>query len=120
MHAFVRAKLDPYSHVTMRAGHVPDMCRHVHAVTAQGRTLKVKNTAKRYAWRFDDGAYIQTTWERYKPGLGNTVTIETGESPLTKAPSHLPWVCTRQIPTAAFSLTVPVFPAAKRHGDCVC
>ena len=57
------------------------MCRHVHAVTAQGRTLKVKNMAKRYAWRFDDGAYIQTTWERYKPGLGNTVTIETGASP---------------------------------------
>ncbi|EIE18014.1 hypothetical protein COCSUDRAFT_45691 [Coccomyxa subellipsoidea C-169] len=46
-------------------------------VTAQGRTLKVKNMAKHYAWRFDDGAYIQTTWERYKPGLGNTVTIET-------------------------------------------
>ncbi|CAL8466280.1 g5816 [Coccomyxa elongata] len=46
-------------------------------VTAQGRTLKVKNTARHYAWRFDDGAYIQTTWERYKPGLGNTVTIQT-------------------------------------------
>ncbi|CAL8466281.1 g5817 [Coccomyxa elongata] len=46
-------------------------------VTAQGRTLKVKNTARHYAWRFDDGAYIQTTWERYKPGLGNTITIET-------------------------------------------
>jgi hypothetical protein len=58
-----------------------DMCRHVRAVTAQGRTLKVKNTAKHYAWRFDDGAYIQTTWERYKPGLGNTVIIETGALP---------------------------------------
>ncbi len=58
------------------------VCRHVlacvPAVTAQGRTLKVKNMAKHYAWRFDDGAYIQTTWERYKPGLDNTVTIETG------------------------------------------
>jgi len=48
------------------------------AVTAQGRTLKVRNTAKHYAWRFEDGAYIQTTWERYKPGFGNTITIETG------------------------------------------
>ena len=67
--------------------HVPDICRHVRAVTAQGRTLKVKNTARHYAWRFDDGAYIQTTWERYKPGLGNTITIQTGESLLSLSPA---------------------------------
>jgi hypothetical protein len=48
------------------------------AVTLQGRKLKVKDTAKHYAWRFEDGSYVETTWEKYRPGLGNTVIIDTG------------------------------------------
>ena len=44
----------------------------------QGRLLKPRKTAQHHAWRFDDGAYIEIIWELYKPGLGNTIEIETG------------------------------------------
>ena len=48
------------------------------AVYKQGRPLKPRKTAQHHAWRFDDGAYIEIIWELYKPGLGNTIEIETG------------------------------------------
>ena len=48
------------------------------AVYKQGRALKPRKTAQHHAWRFDDGAYIEIIWELYKPGLGNTIEIETG------------------------------------------
>ena len=34
--------------------------------------------AQHHAWRFEDGAYIETTWDRFKAGLGNTVIVQTG------------------------------------------
>lgn len=49
-----------------------------HAVTLQGKKLKEKKNAQHHAWRFEDGAYIETTWDRYKAGLGNTVIVQTG------------------------------------------
>lgn len=54
------------------------------AVSLQGKVLKEKKAAQHHAWRFENGAYIETVWDKYKPGLGNTVTITTGES------AHLP------------------------------
>jgi len=48
------------------------------AVYKQGQPLKPRKTAQHHAWRFDDGAYIEIIWELYKPGLGNTIEIETG------------------------------------------
>ena len=48
------------------------------AVYKQGRALKPRKTAQHHAWRFDDGSYIEIIWELYKPGLGNTIEIETG------------------------------------------
>ncbi len=51
----------------------------VRAVSLQGKVLKEKKTAQHHAWRFENGAYIETVWDKYKPGLGNTVTVTTGE-----------------------------------------
>ena len=48
------------------------------AVYKQGHPLKPRKSAQHHAWRFDDGAYIEIIWELYKPGLGNTIEIETG------------------------------------------
>ena len=56
------------------------------AVYKQGRLLKPRKTAQHHAWRFDDGAYIEIIWELYKPGLGNTIEIETGETPGMQGP----------------------------------
>ena len=50
----------------------------VHAVTLQGKKLKEKKSAQHHAWRFEDGAYIETTWDRFKAGLGDTVVVQTG------------------------------------------
>ncbi|KAK9902757.1 hypothetical protein WJX75_005073 [Coccomyxa subellipsoidea] len=47
------------------------------AVSLQGKVLKEKKAAQHHAWRFENGAYIETVWDKYKPGLGNTVTITT-------------------------------------------
>ena len=56
---------------------ISDAC-WVHAVTLQGKQLKEKKNAQHHAWRFEDGAYIETTWDRFKAGLGNTVIVQTG------------------------------------------
>lgn len=50
----------------------------VRTVTLQGKKLKEKKMAQHHAWRFEDGAYIETTWDRFKAGLGNTVIVQTG------------------------------------------
>ena len=48
------------------------------AVTLQGKQLKPRKAAQHHAWRFESGAYIEVTWDQYKAGLGNTVTVQTG------------------------------------------
>ena len=50
------------------------------AVSLQGKVLKEKKAPQHHAWRFENGAYIETVWDKYKPGLGNTVVVTTGES----------------------------------------
>ena len=55
-----------------------DALHAVHAVTLQGKKLKEKKSAQHHAWRFEDGAYIETTWDRFKAGLGDTVVVQTG------------------------------------------
>jgi hypothetical protein len=47
-------------------------------VTLQGKPLRVKKPPQHHAWRFENGAYVEVTWDRFKPGLGNTVVILTG------------------------------------------
>ena len=59
------------------------------AVYKQGRPLKARKTAQHHAWRFDDGAYIEIIWELYKPGLGNTIEIETGAAIIKILPQLL-------------------------------
>ena len=54
--------------------------RDACAVTLQGKQLKPKKAAQHHAWRFESGAYIEVTWDQYKAGLGNTVTVQTGPS----------------------------------------
>ena len=48
------------------------------AVTLQDKQLKPRKAAQHHAWRFESGAYIEVTWDQYKAGLGNTVTVQTG------------------------------------------
>lgn len=52
------------------------------AVMLQGKQLKPRKAAQHHAWRFESGAYIEVTWDQYKAGLGNTVTVQTGASRL--------------------------------------
>ncbi|BDA51370.1 hypothetical protein COCOBI_18-2470 [Coccomyxa sp. Obi] len=47
------------------------------SVSLQGKVLKEKKAPQHHAWRFENGAYIETVWDKYKPGLGNTVTVTT-------------------------------------------
>ena len=51
----------------------------VLAVQLQDKQLKPKRAAQHHAWRFENGAYIETTWDQYKAGLGNTVVVQTGQ-----------------------------------------
>lgn len=44
----------------------------------QGKALKPRKAPQHHAWRFESGAYIEVTWDQYKAGLGNTVSIQTG------------------------------------------
>ncbi|CAL8466272.1 g5808 [Coccomyxa elongata] len=46
-------------------------------VSLQGKVLKEKKVPQHHAWRFENGAYIETVWDKYKPGLGNTVIVTT-------------------------------------------
>ena len=48
------------------------------AVTLQGKQLRPRKAPQHHAWRFENGAYIEVTWDQYKAGLGNTVTVQTG------------------------------------------
>ena len=57
------------------------------AVYKQGQALKPRKTAQHHAWRFDDGSYIEIIWELYKPGLGNTIEVETGAT-MNEAPNE--------------------------------
>ena len=50
------------------------------AVTLQDKQLKAKKAPQHHAWRFQSGAYIEITWDQFKAGLGNTVTVQTGTS----------------------------------------
>ena len=49
------------------------------AVTLQDKRLKPKKSEQHHAWHFEDGAYIETSWDQFKPGLGNTVVVLTGD-----------------------------------------
>ena len=62
------------------------------AVSLQGKELKEKKAPQHHAWRFENGAYIETVWDKYKPGLGNTVIVTTGKSACAPADTccHMP------------------------------
>lgn len=62
--------------ITMLTGHL-----YACAVTLQDKQLRPKKAPQHHAWRFESGAYIEITWDQYKAGLGNTVTIQTGGQP---------------------------------------
>lgn len=63
---------------TVNGYHNADWNLYACAVTLQDKQLRPKKAPQHHAWRFESGAYIEITWDQYKAGLGNTVTIQTG------------------------------------------
>ncbi len=43
--------------------------------------LPEKSHVQKHAWRFEDGTAVEMEWDMYKPGIGNTVTVTTGDPP---------------------------------------